>query len=210
MRTSNCQNYWYLALALIGVFCTQATADDSVENPFRTARWLAMEARLAQNTEGEEPGSEQFAKPQQVPITSLGVDIGLPPGKLPKSEASKIIEAAPLLAGDMPRPWPTQVYTWAPAATRHNPLYFEEVNAERYGYSCNWVTQPFVSTAHFFGTIPALPYLMASNCPGECVYTLGHYRAGSCPPYRRHCWPCDALGGSVEAGTLAWMILVLP
>lgn len=209
MRTNYCHTLC-LALAICGALTLQATADESVENPFRTARWLEMEARLAQLPATSDSGDEQYAKPQSVPITALGVDIGLPPGKLPESEAASIINGSPLFVGDMPRPWPTQVYTWTAAGTRHQPLYFEEINAERYGYSRNWVLQPAVSTAHFFATIPALPYLMAANCPGECVYTLGHYRAGSCPPYRRHCWPCDVLGGTVEAGTLAWMILVLP
>jgi hypothetical protein len=67
-----------------------------------------------------------------------------------------------------------------------------------------------VSTAHFFATIPALPYLKASDCPWECEYTLGHYRPGSCPPYRFHCWPVDGLGALAEGGTAAWLVLVLP
>ncbi|MCO6046166.1 hypothetical protein NG895_19880 [Aeoliella sp. ICT_H6.2] len=213
MRT-NFSITWCFALAMWGALSTHVAAEETVENPFRTARWLATQPRVAQRldavtSESEPPGSEQYAEPQQVPITALGVNIALPAGKLPESEATGLVKVGPLLT-EMPRPWPTLVYTWMPAATRHQPLYFEEINAERYGYSRNWVLQPVVSTAHFFGTIPALPYLMAANCPGECVYTLGHYRAGSCPPYRRHCWPCDLLGGTVEAGTIAWMIVVLP
>jgi hypothetical protein len=129
------------------------------------------------------------SQPYQKPIGVLGVNISLPQGALPKSESQEIVSNIPF-AGNMPRPWPSLVYHWEAAATWHQPLYFEEVNAERYGYQCNWVAQPFVSTAHFFGTLPALPYLMTVNCPRECVYTLGHYRPGSCPPWRRHCIPC--------------------
>ena len=66
----------------------------------------------------------------------------------------------------------------------HRPLYFEEINLERYGYGCGWCLQPGASAAHFFGTVPALPYLMTVDCPHECIYTLGHYRPGSCPPWR--------------------------
>ena len=152
---------------------------------------------------------EAMVDPDHRPMTSLGVNIALPSGKVPAG-ASRVVLLAEPLAGNMPRPWPTKVYQWEAAATRHQPLYFEEINAERYGYSCNWVFQPFVSTAHFFGTIPALPYLKATNCPSECQYTLGHYRAGSCPPYQFHCWPVDCLGGAVEAGSIAWLIVVLP
>ncbi|WP_442484115.1 hypothetical protein [Aeoliella sp. SH292] len=129
------------------------------------------------------------SQPYQKPIGVLGVNISLPQGALPKSESQEIVSNVPF-AGNMPRPWPSLVYHWEAAATWHQPLYFEEVNAERYGYQCNWVAQPFVSTAHFFGTLPALPYLMTVNCPRECVYTLGNYRPGSCPPWRRHCIPC--------------------
>lgn len=129
------------------------------------------------------------SQPYQKPIGVLGVNISLPRGAIPKSESQEIVSNVPF-AGNMPRPWPSLVYHWEAAATWHQPLYFEEVNAERYGYQCNWVAQPFVSTAHFFGTLPALPYLMTVNCPRECVYTLGNYRPGSCPPWRRHCIPC--------------------
>jgi hypothetical protein len=133
------------------------------------------------------------SQPYQKPIGLLGVNITLPQGALPKSESQEIVSTIPF-AGNLPRPWPSLVYHWEAAATWHQPLYFEEINAERYGYQCNWVAQPFVSTAHFFGTLPALPYLMTVNCPRECVYTLGNYRPGSCPPWRRHCIPCYEFG----------------
>ena len=43
--------------------------------------------------------------------------------------------------------------------------------------------QPIMSGAHFFGTIPILPYKMGLETPQECVYALGYYRPGSCAPY---------------------------
>lgn len=177
-------------------------------NPFRIATAGALE-------QSGRAQAEKLCKlstggdPRRPAMTSLGVDISLPAGQLPTTETQALV-ADISLAGDMPRPWPTQVYNWQAAATRHQPLYFEEINAERYGYSCNWVAQPLVSTAHFFATIPALPYLKTANCPGECQYTLGHYRAGSCPPYRRHCPPCDCLAATAEAGSIWWLIAVLP
>jgi hypothetical protein len=45
------------------------------------------------------------------------------------------------------------------------------------------VVQPFASAAHFFISVPLLPYKMGLNPPHECVYTLGYYRPGSCAPY---------------------------
>lgn len=190
------------ALATIARATAAPVVTQAAFNPFRTT---SVETGEAEEIQSPSTGGD----PNRPPMSSLGVDIGLPAGQLPKSEAEGLV-ADQTLAGDLPRPWPTQVYNWQAAATRHQPLYFEEINAERYGYSCNWVAQPFVSTAHFFATIPALPYLKAANCPGECQYTLGHYRAGSCPPYRRHCPPCDCLAMATEAGSIWWLIAVLP
>ena len=54
---------------------------------------------------------------------------------------------------------------------------------ERYGHSWNPIVEPFVSGAHFFASVPLLPYKMGLRPPNECVYTLGYYRPGSCAPY---------------------------
>jgi hypothetical protein len=92
----------------------------------------------------------------------------------------------------------------------HRPLYFEEINLERYGYGCHDCLQPFASAAHFFATVPALPYCIGANCPGECQYTLGHYRPGSCPPWRCHRPPVSALGALAEGGVWTGMVFLIP
>ncbi len=79
-----------------------------------------------------------------------------------------------------PRCWPQVTYMWKASALCHKPLYFEEEALERYGHSCTPCLQPFVSGAHFFLTIPVLPYCMGITPPNECMYALGHYRPGSC------------------------------
>jgi hypothetical protein len=81
------------------------------------------------------------------------------------------------------RSWAEITYMWKASALCHKPLYFEDVQLERYGHSWGPVLQPIVSGAHFFGRLPVLPYCMGLQAPGECVYTLGHYRPGSCAPY---------------------------
>ena len=57
---------------------------------------------------------------------------------------------------------------------------------------------------------PSLPYLMTIDCPRECQYTLGHYRPGSCVPYRREAWPCSKLGLSVEAMAVVGLVAIIP
>lgn len=82
-----------------------------------------------------------------------------------------------------PRNWSGITYMWKASALCHKPLYFEDVQLERYGHSWGWHVQPLVSAAHFFTTVPILPYKMGLETPNECVYALGYYRPGNCAPY---------------------------
>jgi hypothetical protein len=112
-------------------------------------------------------------------------------------------------------------YNWDPTCLCYQPLYFEEINAERYGYICDdcccrWCCMPgncmqsAASAAHFFGTIPALPYCLAAECPTECVYTLGHYRPGSCPPWRWHWPPWDPYAAATCAAVYTGFVFAIP
>jgi len=97
------------------------------------------------------------------------------------------------------------VYTWAAPAMFHHPLYFEQVNLERYGQGHHHAVQPVLSAAHFFATIPKLPYHVATAPPSEKVYTLGHYRPGDCAPYQWHrtrfSWKGVFVQGLASAGS---------
>jgi hypothetical protein len=146
--------------------------------------------------------TEQLPAPQQSaaehpcaaledrPLEELGISIALPSGKLPNDLASACWQELNQSAGPLAamRFWPVNVYNWNATCMCHRPLYFEEINLERHGYGCPDCLQSGVSAAHFFATVPILPYCMVVECPTECVYTLGHYRPGSCPPWRHH-WP---------------------
>lgn len=92
----------------------------------------------------------------------------------------------------------------------NQPLYFEDANLERCGYSLGRI-QPVVSAIHFFGTAPLIPYKMVVEPPDENVYSLGF-----CPPGRRYCyhrnylppWQWDA--ALVQAGVVVGGIYVIP
>jgi len=90
-------------------------------------------------------------------------------------------------------------FTWKATGVCHKPLYFEDVQLERYGHSWNPVVQPFMSAAHFFVSIPVLPYKMGLTPPNECIYTLGYYRPGSCAPYMLDPIPLSLRGAVFEA-----------
>jgi len=109
-----------------------------------------------------------------------------------------------------PRAWPLTTFTWKASALCHKPLYFEEMALERYGHSTGPLTQPFLSGAHFFGTLPILPYLMGVEPPCECIYDLGYYRPGSCAPYMIYPIPISLRGAVLEAGAWVGGVFLIP
>jgi hypothetical protein len=147
------------------------------------------------------------------PVHELGIGIAMPNGEFPQDNATEcwtsINEQAGPFAGS--RTWATSSFSWDATSLCHRPLYFEEINLERYGYGCACeALQPAASAAHFFGTIPALPYCMAAHCPGECIYTLGHYRPGSCAPRQCNWPPISPLAALAEGGVWTGMIFLIP
>lgn len=110
------------------------------------------------------------------------------------------------------RNWPLICYQWEAPALCHRPLYFEEVNLERYGYGPRYlrVAQPLISAGQFFATVPALPYRIFAEHGRECVYTLGHYRPGSLVPYDVMLPPASLTGTGVESALITGLILVIP
>jgi hypothetical protein len=148
------------------------------------------------------------------PIGSVTADVSRPAGEPPPSPADNVLPAAPPhLAGAPPaRPWQPLVYHWEAPALRHQPLYFEEINLERHGYSCRGLRlfQPALSGARFFATIPALPYLTAACPPCERTYTLGHYRPGSPVPFRHHWFEWRLGPGAVQAAVVNAIVFTFP
>ncbi len=109
-----------------------------------------------------------------------------------------------------PRQWPQITYMWKAAGLCHKPLYFEQVQLERYGHSWGPYAQPIMSGVHFFGTLPILPYKMGLKTPNECVYTLGYYRPGNCAPYLVGGVPFTWRAAAFEAGAATGMSFIFP
>jgi hypothetical protein len=143
-------------------------------------------------------------------IHSVRTDVN-PDGLVPDDFAEqKFQEQAAVYHGPgTNRDWSMYQYWWEAPALCHSPLYYEEINVERYGYS-HGLGQPAFSAAHFFGSTVALPYLLAATPPGECVYTLGHYRPGSYVPYQLHRPPFSLKGGISQAAVVTGLILLIP
>jgi hypothetical protein len=91
----------------------------------------------------------------------------------------------------------------------NNPLYFEDPNLERCGTSYGLLSD-MRSAGLFFGRIPALPYMMASECPRECVSSKG-----DCPAC--HEFDVDAYlpelslsPASIQAAAIVGLIFLVP
>jgi hypothetical protein len=109
-----------------------------------------------------------------------------------------------------PRNFALTTYTWKASGMCYKPLYFEDVALERHGHSWGPLLQPVMSGAHFFGTLPILPYKMGVDPPWECVYPLGHYRPGNCAPYMIPPFPISLRGAMVEAGAVVGGVVIIP
>lgn len=159
-----------------------------------------------QRIESLENCEEEFRKLRADSIDTVDLDIrvdGVPGADYP-FECS---------LGDQsfqPRQWSETVYLWKASGLCHKPLYFEQVQLERYGHSWGPHLQPLVSGAHFFMTLPVLPYKMGIRTPNECVYTLGYYRPGSCAPYMIDPVPFTWRAAFFEAGAWTAGALVIP
>lgn len=108
------------------------------------------------------------------------------------------------------RQWDQVCYMWKASALCHKPLYFENVQLERYGHSWGPALQPIVSGVHFFTRIPAIPYMMGIQAPNECVYTLGHYRPGSCAPYLIEPIPFTWRAAAMQGAAVSGVVFGLP
>ena len=109
-----------------------------------------------------------------------------------------------------PRKWTPATMTWKASNLCHNPLYFEDVNLERYGHTRGPVLEPVVQSAHFFANIAILPYKMGVHCPRECQYALGYYRPGNCAPWIKPPVPISARGAISQAATMTGMFWLIP
>jgi hypothetical protein len=215
----------------------EQVVEEGVEQFAFTQPGSAAEAELGELAEGQgeapiESAAEEVAASDEIdeldqlegpptwarilrPITEVTADATLPAGLLPdqvehegdapRAEMMPEVSDPRLMGG-----WGDNVFNWSAASSWHHPLYFEEVNLERYGYQCHPLAQPFVSGAHFFLTVPTLPYQMTVHPPKECIYTLGHYRPGSCAPWQRNRLPWDPRAAAVEAGVVVGLVFLIP
>ncbi|MEM6690287.1 MAG: hypothetical protein AAF664_12710 [Planctomycetota bacterium] len=109
-----------------------------------------------------------------------------------------------------PRAWQCMAMTWKASNLCHKPLYFEDVNLERYGHTRGPILEPLYQSAHFFANIAVLPYKMGVHSPCECQYALGYYRPGSCAPWIKPAIPISAKGAINQALSISGYFWYIP
>ncbi|TVQ04227.1 MAG: hypothetical protein EA381_00540 [Planctomycetaceae bacterium] len=96
------------------------------------------------------------------------------------------------------------------STSRHQPLYFEESNLERYGTSKYRHLQPIRSGLHFGVTAATLPYRMATQLPGR-VYQYEHpFEAGRYGHREKTLPPTDKRGILAQGAAVVGLIFLLP
>ena len=110
------------------------------------------------------------ATPWSRPIGELQASIAVPPGEMrPPDDSATAFSAVEADQAALQRRGPPCLLVWAPPRFCHRPLYFEEVQLERYGRSCVPRLHPLVSGAHFVSSFALLPVKMVVDPPLSCT-----------------------------------------
>lgn len=164
---------------------------------------------LEEQPENAENSVRQKADIAIKPMGAIAASTTPPRGVLPKNAALSERHLQPEVWQSDDRHFRETAFFWEPTNYAYQPLYFEEPNLERYGYDRGCL-QPVFSAGHFYGSVALWPYKLVCYPWYNCESALGHYRPGSCVPYRCHHLPFrwDAL--LVEAGAWTGLAFLMP
>ena len=209
-----------LSVTVLLLACSMSLADEPVDNESVPPSPMAETSVAA-------PISVSPVKKlwEERPLGSVKATLRPTEGDVPSNVAAPRLAESGVFHhsfGDS-RPWMLASYEWEAPATRHLPLFFEEPNLERLGYTNRCYLrsrgtgprtaeclQPLVSGAHFFGSIPFVPYMWGYQSACEPVYTLGVDRPGSPVCYRKHHIPLSLRGSLYQAGFITGLVFLIP
>jgi hypothetical protein len=179
---------------------------------------LSQPTASAQQPQNGQPGTAQRIKS----VREISLDIRAPQifndqreaMAPPLDEAQRALpllaQAEPFTRGDLAEAG----FDWQPAPGGlwfcYQPLYFQEVNVERYGRSFG-MFQPVVSAVSFYGRVPLLPYMVFARPARQCTcpphWTLPGYRI---PEWEKHEFVPSISGAAAESAALFGLILLIP
>ena len=196
---------WFgLTSALL--FLALAAPVDAQERVARNIQYLPLESRPVAVRQQQDPApyvqddespSDRPQATQELP-TLADVDVRQPimelefginnePGTVPEDESDEFTGVDP--SSNHPGLFQDRIAMWRAPDIRYQPLYFNDVNLERYGYRCGGdFFQPFASGIHFgLSTVMLVPNMCCQH-PGSCDYPLGFCQPGSCAPETKTRW----------------------
>lgn len=150
-----------------------------------------------------QPYSARRPRPfEDKPLAAVECRLAPKPGELPDDVAQARFGRAPVvLDGSVLTRRPVDMnYSWDAPALCYGPIYIQDVNLERYGYS-HGVLQAGYSAVQFLGSVAILPYLWGAYPQRNCYYALGYYRPGDYAPYQKSL-PRVSLRGVIFEGSV--------
>ncbi|MFP6763252.1 MAG: hypothetical protein VB858_06530 [Planctomycetaceae bacterium] len=161
----------------------------------------------------DDPKGFRAIGPKSLSIRPLSVNREGAMQRIPEAETRERLIDFPEIVHSkgFGRGWGASSYSWAAPALYHSPLYYEEVELERYGNEI-CIAQPVVSGVRFYLTPFTLPYQMGIEDYSvlSCQYDLGHDRPGACVPYSIHALPFSWTGAVAEAGFATGLAFLIP
>ena len=116
-------------------------------------------------------------------IDDIRTDIAQPEDEiLPMDHSTQLFSRGMVDSTTEARHEPTAFFMWAPTELYYWPLYFEDVQLERYGQTYSPCFQPVFSGVRFAADFTFVPLKMVFDHPLSCMCTLGYYRPGSRVP----------------------------
>jgi HEAT repeat protein len=160
-------------------------------------RFIASAAPADAPSKSSETDDEFNPEEGLKPIGQVGVSIRIkdlepqPPVLVPE----KIAEAGrlPPSGTGFTRGFTSVGFGWDAPAVCFRPLYFEDINVERYGIHCGFC-EIAATTARFTKNVLLFPYKLLVQPGCENIYTLGYERPNNCIPlfcYRTPCPECS-------------------
>lgn len=137
----------------------------------------------------------------------------------PRPEGCPEVEGEPRLCPPEPplseelyagRLMPESVFAFAASNLFYNPLYFEDVQLERYGHTYHHLIQPFPSAGLFGLQLVGLPYQMTIDPVWKRMYPLGYYRPGEPAPKLHYQIPWNTRAAINQAAVTTGAIFVFP
>ena len=120
------------------------------------------------------------------PIMDIQLNVLESSARAPEDQSDGLLEMS--YVSNYPGTFQHRIASWTAPNIRYQPLDFEDVAAERYGYHFGNCLQPAASAIHFAKSFALFVPNMFHDPPHACTYPLGFCRPGSPAPQTTNRW----------------------